>query len=140
MALMTIDAVVDVTRDALMLEIVGIVTAMATSALEDGVVIRVDVAGSANVIRVAVTGGKWRVFRVIEGRIHPGTRVVAVLTRAREELRLCGVARVSAGVVIRLMAADAGGRQSRVVVFTWQSAHLRGGTRCDPVSGNAVLL
>jgi hypothetical protein len=116
MALITIDAVVDVTRDALMLEIVGIVTTVATSALEDGVAVRVDVAGSANIIRVTVTGWKWRVLRVVERCIRPGTRVVAVLTSSREELRLRRVPGICAVVVIGLMTADAGGRQSRVVV------------------------
>ena len=116
MALVTIDAVVNVARDALMLKIVGIVTAVTTGALEDGVVIRVDVAGGANVIRVAVTGWKWRVLGVIERRTRPGTRVMAVLASSREELRLRRMAGVCAGVVIRLVTADAGCRQSRVVV------------------------
>jgi hypothetical protein len=116
MALVTIDAVVNVARDALMLEIVGIVTAVTTGALENRVVIRVDVAGRANVIGVAVTGWKWRVLRVIERRIRPRARVMAVLTGSGKELRLRGVARVCAGVVIRLMTADASCRQSRVVV------------------------
>ena len=116
MALVTIDAVVNVARDALMLKIVGIVTAVTTGALEDGVVIRVDVAGRANVIRVAVTGWKWGVLRVIKRGIRPGTRVMAVLAGSREELRLRRMARICAVVVIRLMTADAGGRQSRVVV------------------------
>ena len=116
MALVTIDAVVDVARDALMLEIVGVVTAVTTGALEDGVVIRVDVAGGANVIRVAVTGWKWRVLGVIERRTRPGTRVMAVLASSREELRLRRMAGVCAGVVIRLVTADTRGRQRRVVV------------------------
>ena len=116
MALVTIDAVVNVARDALMLEIVGIVTAVTTGALEYRVVIRVDVAGRANVIGVAVTGWKWRVLRVIERRIRPRARVMAVLTGSGKELRLRSVARVCAGVVIRLMTADASCRQSRVVV------------------------
>ena len=116
MALVTIDAVVNVARDALMLEIVGIVTAVTTGALEHGVVIRVDVAGGAYVICIAVTGWKWRVLRVIERRIRPRARVMAVLTGSGKELRLRSVARVCAGVVIRLMTADASCRQSRVVV------------------------
>src|SRR5579864_1304591 len=89
---------------------------MTTSALEDGVVVRVDMARSANVIRIAVSGGKWRVLRVIERRSRPGTGVVAVLTGSREELRLRRVPGVCAVVVIRLVATDAGSRQSRVVV------------------------
>ncbi len=116
MALVTVDAVVDVARHVLVAEVSGIIPAMAAGALEYGVVIRVDVAGCTNVIGIAVTGWKWRVLRVIERRIRPRARIVAVLTGSGEELRLRGVARVCAGVVIRLMTADAGGRQSRVVV------------------------
>src|SRR5947209_13806865 len=89
---------------------------MAPGALEDGVVIRVDVAGRADVIRVAVTGWKWGVLRVIKRGIRPSAGVMALLAGSREELRLRGVPRVSAGVVIRLMTADAGGRQGRGVV------------------------
>lgn len=116
MALVTIDAVVDVARHVLVAEVGGIIPAMAAGALEYGVVIRVDVAGCANVIGITVTGWKWRVLRVIERRIRPRARVMAVLTGGGEELRLRGVARVCAGVVISLMTADAGCRQSRVVV------------------------
>src|SRR5207302_1975467 len=116
MALVAIDAVVDITRDAGVRKIGRVVAAMAPGALEDGVVIRVDVAGRADVIRVAVTGWKWGVLRVIKRGIRPSAGVMALLAGSREELRLRGVPRVSAGVVIRLMTADAGGRQSRVVV------------------------
>lgn len=94
MALVTVDAVVHITRYPLVTKVGGIVPAMTAGALEDGVVIRVDVAGSANVIRIAVTGWKRRVLRVVKRRIRPGTRVVAVLTGSGEELRLRGVAGV----------------------------------------------
>jgi len=80
------------------------------------VVVAVDVAGCANVIGIAVTGWKWRVLRVIERRIRPRARVMAVLTGGGEELRLRGVARVCAGVVISLMAAETGSRQRGVIV------------------------
>ena len=52
---------------------------------------------------------------MIERRTCPGTGVVAVLARCGEELRLRRMAGVCAVVVIRLMAADTGSRQSRVI-------------------------
>jgi len=69
MALVTVDAVVNVARHVFVVEVGGIVSAMAAGALEYCVIIRVDVAGCANVIGIAVTGWKWRVLRVIERRI-----------------------------------------------------------------------
>ena len=88
---------------------------MATGALENRVVVRIDVARRTNVVRIAVTGWERRVLRMIERRTGPGTRVVAVLACCREELRLRGVARIRAVIVIGLMAADTLSRQSRVV-------------------------
>ena len=115
MTLVTVDAVIDVTRDVLVTEVSRIVPTMATGALEHCVVIRIDMARGTNVVGVAVTRWERRVLRVIERRPRPGTRVVAVLAGSREELRLRRMARVGAGVVIRLMAADTGSRQSRVI-------------------------
>ena len=108
MALVTVDAVIDVTRDILVTEVGRIVPAMAAGALEHGVVIRIDMARGTNVVGVAVTGWERRVLRVIERRPCPGTGVMAVLACSREELRLRRMARVGAVVVIRLMAADTG--------------------------------
>jgi hypothetical protein len=115
MALITVDAVVNVTRHVVVIEVGRIVAAMAAGALEYRVIIRVGVAGRANVVGIAVTGWELRVLRVIERRTGPGTRVVAVLARCREELRLRCMAGICAGVVIRLMAADTLRRQSRVI-------------------------
>ena len=89
---------------------------MATGALEDRVVVRIGVARGAHVVGVAVIRRERRVLRVIERRARPGRRVVAGLAGGREELRLRRVARIRRVVVIRLMAADAGRRQRRVVV------------------------
>jgi hypothetical protein len=59
---------------------------------------------------------EWRVLRVIKRGAGPCGRVVAVLARRREELRLRFVARIRRVVVVGLMAADTRRRQSRVVV------------------------
>jgi hypothetical protein len=115
MTLITVDAVVDVTRHPLVTEVGGVVAAMATGALENSVVIRVDMARGTNIIRVAVTGWELRVLRVVEGRTGPGSCVVAALAGSGEELRLRRVTRICAVLVIRLMAAIARGRQRRVV-------------------------
>ena len=71
-----------------MLEVVRVVASVAARTLEDRVVVRVDVAGRANVARSAMTRGELRVLRVIERGTGPGCCVVAVLARLREELRL----------------------------------------------------
>lgn len=117
MTLVTVNAVVDISGHVVVLEIIGVVAAMATGALEDGVVVRVGVAGRADAAGIAMAGGKLRVLGVVERRIGPGRGVVAGLARRGEELRLRRVARVRGVVVIGLMAADAGGRQRGVVVI-----------------------
>ena len=115
MALVAINAVIYVARDAIMIKIVGIVTTVTSGALEDGVIVRVDMAGGAYVVSTPMAGWERRVLRVIERRSGPGGRGVAGLARSREELGLRLVARVRGVVVIGLMTADARDRQSRVV-------------------------
>lgn len=115
MALIAVDAVVYVARYLVVLEVVGIVSAMASRALEDGVVVRIDVACRAHAIGVPVSNGELGVLRVIEGCVGPGGGVVAVLTSRREELRLRRMAGIGGVVVVRLVAANTGRRQSRVV-------------------------
>jgi len=70
------------------LKITRIVAAMAARALEDGIVVRVDMARRANVIGAAMVGWELRVLCVIERGAGPRRRVVAVLARGGEELRL----------------------------------------------------
>lgn len=115
-ALVTIDAVVDIARHLIVLEIVGIISAMASGALEDGVVIGVGVAGRAHAAGVAVSNRERRVLRVVECRPCPRRCVMAGLASRRKKLRLRRVAGVCRIVVVRLMTADAGCRQRRVVV------------------------
>ena len=115
MTLITVDAVVDVTRHPLVTEVGGVVAAMATGALEDRVVIGIYMARGTNIVRVSVTGRELRVLRVVECRTSPGTRVVAALAGGGEELRLRRMAWIRAVVVIRLVTADAERWQSRVV-------------------------
>ncbi len=116
MALIAVDAVVDVPRNVVVLEIVGIVAAVASRALEDSVVIRIRMARRAHVVGVAVTGRELRILPVIERGPGPGCRVVAGLAGGREELRLRRVSRIRRVVVIRLVATNTVRRQRRVVV------------------------
>ena len=116
MALVAVDAVVDVARHLIVLEIVGVIAAMAAGALEDRVVVRVRVARRTHAARIAVVRGELCVLRVIEGSASPRGGVVAGLARCGEELRLCRVARIRRVVVVGLVAPDARRRQRGVVV------------------------
>ena len=116
MTLVTVDAVVDVPRHVVVLEIIRVIAAMTSGALEDGIVVRVGVAGRAHIAGVAMAGREWRVLRVVKGGAAPGCGVVAVLAGRGEELRLCRVARIRGVVVVRLVAPDAGCGQRRVIV------------------------
>ena len=115
MTLVTINAVVDIPSDVVMVEIVGVVSAMTTGALEYGIVVRVGMAGRAHVVRIPMAGRKRRVLGVVEVGAGPGRRVVAVLACRGEELLLRGVSRVRRIVVIGLVAANAGDWQSCVI-------------------------
>lgn len=116
MALVAVNAVVNVARDVVVMEVGRVVVSMAPSALEHRVVIRIRMAGSADVIRVSVTRWELRVLRVIECRSRPRRGVVAGLAGGREELWLRRVSWIRRVVVVRLVAADARCRQGRVVV------------------------
>ena len=126
MALIAIDAVVNVAVYLLVIEVVRVVATVATRALENGIVIGIDVTGRADVVGSAVAGRERRVLRVIEGRSSPGGRVVAVLACRREELRLRRMAWVSRVVVIGLMTSDARSRQrGEVIVHVAVAAYAR---------------
>ena len=116
MTLVTVDAVVNVSRHVVVLEVIRVIVPMAASALEHGVVIRVNVAGGTDVVRIAVIGRERRVLRVVKGGAGPGRGVVAVLARSREKLRLRRVSRIRRVVVVRLVAPYASGWQCRVVI------------------------
>ena len=110
MALITINAVVDVILYTLMIR-VRLALRVAIGAGKHRVVVRVGMAGGADAIGSAVIRGEPC---VIKDRAQPRSRVVARLARGREARRLMvGVGRA---VVVRLMAAVASRRQSRVVV------------------------
>jgi len=113
--LVTINAVVDISRNIFVMEIGGIVPPMAARALKHRIVIRVRVARRTDTVGIAMAGRKLRVLRVIEGCAGPCGGGVAVLARGREELRLRRVTGVGCVVVVRLMASDASCGQSRVV-------------------------
>ena len=69
--LVAIDAVVDVSRNILVVKIVRVVSAVTARALEDRVVVRVRVARRTDAVGIAVTGRELRVLRVIECRPRP---------------------------------------------------------------------
>ena len=94
MALIAVDAVVDVPRHPLVLEVCRIVAAMAAGALEDRVVVGIDMAGLADAIGIAMVDGEPRVLTVVKSRTAPGGGVVAILARCWKELWLCRVTRV----------------------------------------------
>lgn len=116
MTLITVNAVVDIPRHIVVLEIVRVVIAVASGALEDGIVIGIDMARGTDIVRVAVTGRERRVLGVIKRCTRPGGGVMAGLARRREKLRLGRVSRIRRVVVIGLVATDAGRGQSRVVI------------------------
>ena len=68
MALVAVHAVVYVSADALVI-LVGLILGVAVRALKHGIIIRIDVAGSAHTIRVPVIDGELRVLRVVESRV-----------------------------------------------------------------------
>ena len=86
--LITVNAVVDVSRDVLVMEVGRVVVPMTARALEYRIIVRVRVTCSADVICIPVTRWELRVLRVIERGSRPCSRVVTVLASGREELRL----------------------------------------------------
>jgi len=114
--LVAVDAVVDITRNVVVMEVVGVIAAMASSALENGVVVGVDMARRTHPTGVAMARRELRVLRMIEGRAGPCRCVVAVLAGSGEELRLCSVTGVRGVVVVGLVTSDACCRQCCVVV------------------------
>ena len=115
MTLVTVDAVVHIPVYVRVAEVSGVVAAMAGRALENGVVIRIRMAGGANTVGVAMVDRESRVLRVIERRTSPGRRVMAGCAGRREELRLRSMAGIGGVVVIGLMAADTSRGQRGVV-------------------------
>ena len=115
MALIAINAVIDIARNLVVLEIRGIIAAMTAGALEHRIVIRIGVARRAQTVRIAVCDWELRVLRMVECRPRPGGCIVAILACVREELRLRCVARVGRVLVISLVATIASRRQRGVV-------------------------
>ena|ERR1700757_4790216 len=109
MALVAIDAVVNVPRNVGVREVGRIVTAVAAGALEDGVVSGIGVARCAHALGIAVRDRELRVLRVVKGCARPGGRIVAVLACVREELRLRGMTGIRRVLVVSLMAPVTGG-------------------------------
>ena len=111
MTLITVKAVVHIPVYVRVLEIAGIVVAMAARALEDRVVTAINVARGALAVCVAMVRWEPCVLRVIECRSSPRARsVTGRALRGREEKRILsrGVRRVRGAIVIALMTRDAG--------------------------------
>src|SRR5271165_538459 len=126
MTLVTVDAVVNIVSDSPMIR-VGLVFQMTIGALKDRIVVGVGMAGRANSVGIAVIDGKLRVLPVIKSGVQPAGGVVASLARRGKELRLRGVSGIGCGVVIRLVATDAGRRERRVIVVDVAAHALRRG-------------
>jgi len=112
----TVHAVVHIPVHIRVLEVVGVIAAMAARALELRIVSADNVASRALAVCVAMVDGELRVLRVIKSRPGPIARAHAVAGPARcgrEEnaIRRRGMRRVSGAVVIGLMA-----RYARVAV------------------------
>ena len=142
MALIAINAVVDIAGHIIVLEIRRVVSAMAACALEYRVVIGIGVTCRADAVGIAVTSRELRVLRVVEARSCPRRGVMAVLARGREELRLRRVARICRVLVIRLMASDASRRQRRVVsvYVAVRALPWRHGVRTGQRKGRVVVV
>ena len=119
MALVAVRAVVHIPVHVRVLEIAGVVIAMAPGALKDRKVGHRDVAGRTVPTCVAMGDGELRVSRVRETRPRPVDQgaQMAVQARGREESGVGrrGVRGVRSPVVVGLMAADACDGQRCVV-------------------------
>lgn len=107
MALVAVDAVVDVTRNTVMFRI-RLRSRMAIRALEYREIVRVGVASGTNAVGVAVID--WEP-RVVESRVRPTRRVVARRARGRESRSR--VIRVRRPRVVGFVARVAIGRRAR---------------------------
>lgn len=119
-ALIAIDAVVDVTVHALMV-LIGLRLLVAVRALEHRVVVRVRVARRTNTVSTTVIS---REVSVIKGRASPGCGRVASCAGCREARR--SMVRIGRALVILLMAPVAVGGQGRVVIVH-VTVHARNG-------------
>ena len=114
MALITIHAVIYIPADVRVTEIGRVPAPMATRALENRVVVRIRVAGRAHTVSVPV--GHWEPG-MVERCPRPRRGVVASRAGGRKN-RWCRCMNwIRGGVVVRLVAAVAGRRQSPLVVI-----------------------
>ena len=112
MALVAVNAVVDVPTNVGMTEIRCIIVAMATGALEHRVVTRIRMAGRANTIRIPMVR---REVGVVERRPCPCSGGMACVA-SRREASGC-VVWIGGPLVVRIVATVTVGRQCRVVVI-----------------------
>ena len=142
MALVTVRAVVHIPVHFRVIEVVSVVAAMTARTCEHGIIVRIRVARGANAVRVAMRRWELCVLLVIERRAGPGSRVMAVLTGRREELRLRLVTRIRRVVVIGLMAADAlrGQRSVIAIHMAIDTLARRHGVRASQGEGCVVMV
>ena len=113
MALVTIHAVVHISADVRVMEIVRVPAPMATRALENRVVARIRVAGGTNAVSVAVI--HWEPSVVKRGS-EPARSRVASRASGRENGWRRFMDGIGGAIVIRRVAAVASGRQRGVIV------------------------
>ena len=112
MTLVTRGAAVHIPIYVRVLEIAGVVVAMAARALEYRVVSTIDVTCGAYAVCIAMTGGKLRVVSVWERRTGPIARAHAVAgpalcNREERDVRARGMGWLCGPVVVGLMACTA---------------------------------
>jgi hypothetical protein len=130
MAVVAVDAVVDIAIHLRVVKGVRIVPAMfmTSCARELRVVARKQVARRALAIRIAMVDGERCVVRVSEPRCgDPTACAVTILTGCCEDtgIRRRGMRRVAAVVVVGLMASKASGGQCRVIAVRMTVAAVR---------------
>ncbi len=134
MALITIDAVVDVSAHACMI-CVRLRFQMAVRAREHAVIRRICMARRADAIGSAMIG--WKPG-VIEGRALPRRRAVAGIAGGREAgSRMVWI---RGALVILLVAAVAGSRQGRVVVIHVAARAGRSNVSAGEREGRVVVI
>ena len=107
MALITINAVVDIPAHFVVLEIGRVIATMTTGALEHRIVVGIGMARRTDAVGVPVINWELRVLSMVESCARPGSRIVAALARIGEVQRLRRVARVGRVLIISLVATIA---------------------------------
>lgn len=113
MALVTVHAVVHIPADVRVMEIVRVPAPMATRALENGVVVRIRVAGGTNAVSIAVI--HWEPG-VVKGGSEPARSRVTSRASSRENGWRRFMDGICGAIIICSVAAVAVGWQRGVIV------------------------